>query len=230
MAANIDMHMALTPHNVAYQAAALNSANIFASDVNLFQVTGATTILSARQQGYAMGTADYVTFMDDDDLVLNLDPLAAFVATNKPDAIFTNSNVMDSDGNILNQWCPPSFTFDKDLLFGGVGARPHQLLVMKRTLVTSAMKGVEECAKYLGVTDVVGWPCDYALILEIALISNWQYFNQVCYDWRMHSAQSSTGVPQYFGAILKYYQNKRKHAKSSWQKKPRPPGPVKPTA
>jgi len=211
MAGIIDLHIANTAANAAFQPAALASANAFSADVNVHQVNGATTVLQARLAGFAQGTAPYVSWLDSDDLVTNLDPVVAFLNAKQPDALFTNSNIVDVNGNVVEPWYPSTFKFDKDRLFQG-GKPPHQLVVIKRSLINNAMLGVEQCATALGMTNVQSWPAEYALAFEIALVTNWIYFDQMCYQWRQHSSgQMHTTSTQHFGAILKYYQNKRKH-------------------
>jgi hypothetical protein len=204
MSALIDLHIAQTPANATFFAAALASAQAFPADVNIYSVTGQPTVLAARIAGYSQGTAPYVSLLDDDDLVENLPAVTAFLTAKSPDALYTNSNIIDSAGNITGRYFSPGHVARKSTLFNG-GKSPHQLMVMKRSLVDSCLTGVIKCAEALGTTNDAAWPADYALKLEIALVTDWTYLNEVCYSYRVHTPQTSTNSNRCYGAILKYY-------------------------
>jgi hypothetical protein len=208
MTALIDLHVAFSANNAAYQAACLTAANSFPADINVYTVTGATSLLHARQEGFAQGSAPYVSWCDDDDTVTNLSAVTAYLNAHHPAALFTNSNIINASGVVQNQLFVPGYVYSKKQHVLGL-TRPHQLVVIRRQLAQAALKGVLECATELGTTAVAAWPAELALGLEIALVANWTYLDAVCYNWRVHSsAQIHIPSTQYAGPILSYYQKK----------------------
>lgn len=210
MTALIDLHIAEYANNAAYLPAALSAANSFPADINVYTVTGATTLLQARIEGFAQGAAPYVSWCDDDDTVTNLSAVTAYLNAHSPNALFTNSNIVNSAGVVQGQLFAPGFVYSKKQHVLGL-TRPHQLVVVKRLLAQQALKGVKECANALGTTNVAAWPAELAFGLEVALITNWNYLDAVCYNWRTHS-NTQIHIPsvQYAGPILEYYKSKFK--------------------
>jgi len=207
MTALIDLSIINSVSNTQYQAAALASAQALGSAVNLFSVHNAPSILSARLQCLAQGTAPYVTWLDGDDTVMNIAPVTAALASN-PAALFTNCNVINAAGVVQHQFFAPTFNYDKQQFFAGRQA-PHQLVVIKRAILPPVINGILQCAAALGHLNTKFWPVDTAIYFEIALAHNWIYLDDICYNWREYSnSQSHVPGAQYVNAITQYYQNK----------------------
>ena len=199
----IDVHMGYSPNNVQYRRLALESLNH--PGFNVIEVSDANSALELRTKGIQRSNAEYISYVDDDDLLVNPDIISKYIQYQKPNAVFTNSNIIDSTGKCLRNWLSSGFHFNQSELIKG-NQRIHQLYVVKRELANRAIEQTNNVAKLLKVEHIKEWPCELSFVIEVAKLTQWKYLPEICYAWRQHSSIQMHGTSaKYIDQIIKYY-------------------------
>ena len=162
----IDIHIGVLPErNTFYNAI----DSIEHPQVSYYLIRDAESILELRSRGYAMGTSDYVSFCDDDDVFLNVDMMVKEAEKGTP-AFFTNS-WMKEDGHM-------SVLFRDDFMWKGIQSYiygyPHNPYVVKRELMLEAIKRARE--RILDSNDSFrNTGVELAIGFELELMVGWKY-------------------------------------------------------
>ena len=138
----------------------------------------------SRVESYSLGTSEYVSFVDDDDVLYDITALESHIEKTKPSAIYTNSTMFYEYGNL-----PPrnmykdDYSHDMKKCFDGK-TFIHQLIVVKREIALLAAQRARETQAEHNFPMMF----DQAMMYEVALITDWEYFPVSCYGWRLWSA------------------------------------------
>ena len=150
-----------------------------------------------RTRAFTIGDKEYVSFCDDDDYVMNMDIVEKYLAEHKPNALYTNSDIIHGDGLFLKTFFPSDHQWDYDLLFAGK-KQIHQLAVVKRDLAILAANKASEVLKKLNIE--TGF--EFAFYFEVSNLTHWDYLPVSCYGWRLWSMDRQL-----------HYQDKEEHLK-----------------
>jgi glycosyltransferase involved in cell wall biosynthesis len=147
---------------------------------NIHQIDGIKNhIGQGRCIGFQQGTAEYVSFYDDDDDVLpeHLDQIIKRLDDNQHlTAIATEQNVINSKGIVCRKQV---HLLDKEQYKLKDVRYIHQLVVIRRSALTS---------KYLDLLNQCNDWCEFALYTQMILDGHvFQHFNKVCYNWYLHT-------------------------------------------
>jgi hypothetical protein len=175
----IDFNIVLRPQGSPFLEEAVDSLNgeniIFTSGPNL---------AIARLKMFRQATSQYVSYCDDDDIVVNLNNLKNYLIEHKCKAIYTNSIFIDSKGDKIGQqysseheWNRTNFLNGKFLI--------HQLVIIDREI---AIIAAENAIRKLD-DDNDAYYFDQIFFAEVALLTEWEYFPHVCYKWRKWDTQ-----------------------------------------
>jgi hypothetical protein len=141
----------------------------------------------SRVESYSLGTSEYVSFVDDDDLLYDISDLESHIEKTKPDAIYTNSTLFYNPEEKIpsRNMYKDDYTHVMKNCFDG-RTYIHQLIVVKREIAQlAAQRARETQAKH-------NFPMmfDQAMMFEVALITDWEYFPKSCYGWRLWSSSA----------------------------------------
>jgi glycosyltransferase involved in cell wall biosynthesis len=186
---DIDVHI-LTPNNYYrmdwYDQCISSLSNHPINIHHLNSVDG--DIRQARQHGFAAGSAPYVSFVDVDDYINEGSYEACLdVFNHNPDicGVYTTSTHVKVDGagreynkGLIHPYRPWSIDAGRTNI-----AEIHQLVVMKRNLLTDLYKTVYNDIPKMAYSELY-------LYWALAHIAPWKAVDFVGYNWRDHRAGS----------------------------------------
>lgn len=189
----LDIHVGVT-RDATFRAA-IDSATTDWTTVH--QVRGKTSMWELRNYGYGLGTAEYVSFVDDDDLMLNLDLIKAELEKGTP-AFFTNSHV------VRGRSARPHYRSDFQWLGPETYLRacPHNPIVVRRDVMVAAL---EMASKSL-MADPKYWKAaDLAIGCAIQTLVGWTYNPGTCYQWNIGLDGASLVRPEIYAEAYQFY-------------------------
>jgi hypothetical protein len=134
----------------------------------------------ARMRAYTLGTGEYVSFCDDDDVVSNLPIVKDYLEKTKAPAIYTNSNVIDKDGNVIRLFNNENYKWNyTDMCNSKI--QVHQLTVIRRDVVEEVIYKTHQKMIDLNAPNLF----DYSFFFEVAKVCGFTYLHEVCYNWRI---------------------------------------------
>lgn len=162
-------------------------------------------IWDVRQQGYALGDAEYVSYVDDDDIYLNIDFVPDEIR-NKTDAFWSNS-LLTTLNRSTTTYLPLDFEWSGiDQFFKNKPA--HNPYFVKREIVMQAMQNAYD--KILKPKQIWNNGVDIAIAFEVQLLVGWKYIPVIGYHWRQSPNSDSIINIQPYREVFCYYANHMK--------------------
>lgn len=192
----IDFHVGITRPELARRAI----ATVTSSSTCVYQVPGQDSVYAVRKIGYAQGTNPYVSFVDDDDEVTDLQCLVDNAM--KYDAFFTNSMCVEVDSTCLGPLFSSAFRWPSMLVEGRAVA--HQPYVLKRELAQKALQNAYD--RVLHLPEALG-ACDLAVMYEVHLLGGWTYVPEITYNWYRHDGNTCGKSAAAHNYVSRFYKN-----------------------
>ncbi len=203
----IDFHIIHRAQKSPYFQQALDS--LAGESVFVFEDKFKSQTIS-RMFAYTKGTNEYVSFCDDDDVVRNLDKVKEFLIQTKAPAVYTNSNLVDSEGKLIRTFNSDDHVWSYEDMCN-LRQQIHQLVVIRRDVAEKAMFTAHQRMLALNAVDVF----DFTFYFEVAKLCGWTYFPEACYDWRQwdNGVQLHTTLSRHTGDIAAHYLAELKSSK-----------------
>ena len=174
----VDVHILTLPERTHWLEECLVS--LTNEPINIHLVGGVHHhVGKGRIQGFSQGTAEWVSFVDDDDLVLPGAFLAIESAIEEfPEAraVFTREELINDQGAVIKEARPIPDRFNKPHLFSLL-RWDHHLMVFHRETLQPYLKDLEHfpmgCNAYLAKQFIKKYPCVMHPV--------------VAYQWRIHA-------------------------------------------
>lgn len=181
----LDIHIGVTRPELVKDAIA--SLSPYSEWVNVHLVEGKTKLYDLRKEGYSLGTAEYVSFLDDDDIMMNMDIIKSEIEKGTP-AFFTNSTIYNKDTKNSKPY------FSDDFVWGGIESYkneivPHNPFIVKRSLIQDAFSKIEANKTTLHTDLYLEW--------EIQKSTGWTYIKDCCYRYTINSENAMHNDPTY---------------------------------
>ena len=145
---------------------------------NVYFIFNNEGYISSRVKGYSLGTSEYVSYVDDDDVAVDVD-LVYDVLKSKPTALYTNSLIIDQDDKHLNTLFNESHVHDPKL-FSEWRIMIHQLAIVRRDI---AIESAEHTAKFVTKYNLP-LMFDQVYFHVVSNLTDWTYLPKICYHWR----------------------------------------------
>lgn len=184
---NIDCHMLVLdthPHeSIRYTLTTYdNLVNIVLQEpVNLHILPGVWgKFLECRLNGLLYGTAQYVSFIDDDDMIIPgiFQQCVQFLDNNEHiGGVYTNSIVHNEDGTLRNFFKPHMWTVNRHVK---ISTPIHQLVVIRRDVLLEGIKILKNIHNF---NDIIHVCTDQVIYTCCAIIKPWYYLDTLGYIW-----------------------------------------------
>jgi hypothetical protein len=153
------------------------------------------SIFEGRVEGYQLGTADYVSYLDHDDLLLlPVDDLNTYLEQQEPDAVFTNSRIVMPDGRItlgVAEEVGPTYKY-----------RPHNLCVFRRDYISEILDRLRHRSTIMAS---LAQGVDTGSRREVLIDNKWTYWPEIMYQWNHHRSVGSIKYHPDIQAVNAFY-------------------------
>lgn len=143
-----------------------------------------------RKEGFSRGSSEYVSFTNDDDIVLG-DPFSVCVEELEKDphlcGVYTNSYIRDEEQNTQR----PFFTHTEwSRSFHLSSPRPiHEIVVIRRHMIEKAFHAIESLMKQSPSEEINHMliNAEQTIYTAVAAYGDWKFLsNEFAFVWRKH--------------------------------------------
>lgn len=180
----IDIHIGITNEELARARALSVTTSVPVSIANFYEIRGASNLYELRKMGYSMGSRKWVSFLDQDDLLIGVNQLKSILRNPAGKALFSNSLICNGTEETLRfqpgtSWSATDFER---------GIFPHNMYLIERGVAVQALETaydriLKSDQKFLSSTDL-------AVAFEIQKLCGWKYADSVLYKWYADTTDS----------------------------------------
>lgn len=192
----LDVHIGITREALAVDA--IKSASN--SWTTVHELRDCKNIWELRSRGYKLGNSNYVSFVDDDDVYLDLELIKTEIEQNTP-AFFCNSLLTYVNKNATKYISDPTWSGLSSFL-----RKPaHNPYFVRRDIINIALDNAYK--NILRDKNITNCGVDLAIAFEIQRLVGWKYLPTTAYHWRQSPDSDSISrdrMSKYY-EVFRYY-------------------------